>query len=341
MFSNEDNFIRNVESGKKIQVVKKVGSYVIEADYVAQEPDFIRQAGRNTHVVQSAVRPEEVESESEDDEDGVEIAGAEGERIRAERDAERVRNVTDPQKPTEREIESHNRTHQPYWNSCPSCVRAKVKDMDHRRAVGDERILLEYSFDYCFPGNELGYKLTVLVGRERVTGMCMATVLPFKRSTGKFAADKVMEFIAECGNSSGDIIVKTDQEAAIAYLVKDIVLERGDEKGCRTIVEESPVESKGSNGVVERAVQAIEGQVRVLKLALEARIGMDIDAESKIVTFMTEYASYLMNRLEVGKDGKTAYERTKGKAATVLGIEFGEKLVLRKKAGQKMNKINS
>ena len=101
------------------------------------------------------------------------------------------------------------------------------------------------------------------------------------------------------------------------------------------------MESKGSNGVVERAVQAIEGQVRVLKLALEARIGMDIDAESKIVTFMAEYASYLMNRLEVGKDGKTAYERTKGKAATVLGIEFGEKLVWRKKAGQKMNKINS
>ena len=204
------------------------------------------------------------------------------------------------------------------FDSRINCVECKL---------GDERILPEYSFDYCFPGNELGYKLTVLVGRERVTGMCMATVLPFKGSTGKFAADKVMEFIAECGNSSGDIIVKTDQEAVIAHLVKDIVLERGDEKGCRTIVEESPVESKGSNGVVERAVQAIEGQVRVLKLALEARIGMDIDAESKIVTFMAEYASYLMNRLEVGKDGKTACERTKGKAATVLGIEFGEKLV--------------
>ena len=172
-----------------------------------------------------------MESESEDDEDGVEIAGAEGERIRAERDAERVRNVTDPRKPTEREIESHNRTHLPYRNWCPHCVRAKGKDMDHRRAVGDERILPEYSFDYCFPGNELGYKLTVLVGRERVTGMCMATVLPFKGSTGKFAADKVIEFIAECGNSSGDIIVKTDQEAAIAYLVKDIVLERGGREG--------------------------------------------------------------------------------------------------------------
>ena len=83
-------------------------------------------------------------------------------------------------------------------------------------------------------------------------------------------------------------------------------MERGDEKGCRTIVEESPVGSKGSNGIVERAVQTIEGQIRVMKLALEARIGREIDAEANVVTFMAEYAGYLVNRLEVGKDGKSA-----------------------------------
>ena len=47
-----------------------------------------------------------------------------------------------------------------------------------------------------------------------------------------------MDFLSECGCRSGDIIIKSDQEAAIAYLVKDIVLERGDETVCRTIVEE-------------------------------------------------------------------------------------------------------
>ena len=76
-------------------------------------------------------------------------------------------------------------------------------------------------------------------------------------------------------------------------------------------------------------------------MALEDRIGQEIDAEANVVTFMAEYSGYLLNRLEVGKDGKTAYERTKGKAATVLGIEFGEKLLWRKNAGQKMNKTNS
>jgi hypothetical protein len=40
----EDNFIQNVESGKKINMIHKAGSYVIEADYVVQEPGFPRQA---------------------------------------------------------------------------------------------------------------------------------------------------------------------------------------------------------------------------------------------------------------------------------------------------------
>ena len=50
---DEDNFIKNVESGKKIHMVRKAGSYVIEADYVAQEPGFPWQARMETIVVKS------------------------------------------------------------------------------------------------------------------------------------------------------------------------------------------------------------------------------------------------------------------------------------------------
>ena len=72
-------------------------------------------------------------------------------------------------------------------------------------------------------------------------------------------------------------------------------------------MEESPVGSSGSNGKVERAAQGIEGQIRVMKLALEGRLKRKVDTERRIVTFMAEYDGYLLNRLEVGKDGKTAY----------------------------------
>ena len=56
--------------------------------------------------------------------------------------------------------------------------------------------------------------------------------------------------------------------------------------------------------------------------------------------FIPEYAAYLVNRLEVGHDGKVAYERVKGKKPTILGVEFGEKLVYKLKPKHKLEKIN-
>ena len=66
----------------------------------------------------------------------------------------------------------------------------------------------EYSFDYCFPGDGFGFKLTVLIGRERCTGMTMGMVVPMKGTSGRFSAEKIMEFIEECGDGGMDILVK-------------------------------------------------------------------------------------------------------------------------------------
>jgi hypothetical protein len=61
----------------------------------------------------------------------------------------------------------------------------------------------------------------------------------------------------EVGDGATSIVItKTDQEPAIKCLIEDIVAAR--EEG-RTVTEESPVQSSGSNGIVERAVQTIEG----------------------------------------------------------------------------------
>ena len=102
--------------------------------------------------------------------------------------------------------------------------------------MDEERGLNEGSFDYCFPGHEFGFKLTILVGRERASGMTMSTVVPMKGSTGRFAVDRVLDCMSECGRRSGDVLVKTDQEPAIEYLAKDIADARGDDRGSRTIV---------------------------------------------------------------------------------------------------------
>ena len=58
---------------------------------------------------------------------------------------------------------------------------------------------------------------------------------------------------------------------------------------------------------------------------------VEIPIEHPIVCYIVEYAAVLLNRFEVGADGKTNYERCKGKRATTLGIEFGEAIMWRRK----------
>eukprot|EP00973_Karenia_brevis_P063696 8853985-Karenia_brevis.AAC.1 len=56
--------------------------------------------------------------------------------------------------------------HAVYRSWCDICVRARAKEWDCRRNDGKERKLPEYVWDYCFPGDEMGYTWTVLVGKE-------------------------------------------------------------------------------------------------------------------------------------------------------------------------------
>ena len=60
----------------------------------------------------------------------------------------------------------------------------------------------------------MGFKLTILVGVERYSGMKMCTVVPTKGATGAFAARKVIELVNECRNKDMSIILKSDQEPA-------------------------------------------------------------------------------------------------------------------------------
>ena len=136
------------------------------------------------------------EGNDEDDKDEVPQRVGKGEGVG------RMRNIGDPRLSSRKEVEEHYLTHVPYRNWCPHCVGGRGKDLDHRKAVEEDRRIREFSFDYCFPGDEKGARITVLVGRERVTGMTMASVVPVKGTSGQFAAMKVLDFIKEwrCGN---------------------------------------------------------------------------------------------------------------------------------------------
>ena len=200
----------------------------------------------------------------------------------------------------------------------------------------------EVHFDFAFMGDEgdAGNAVTMLVVRARADRMTLATAVP-RKSAGDFVVNRVMAFLKEIGVDKSDVIVKSDQEPAIMSLV-DAVGKQKSLGGGRWIVEASPVGSHASNGLVERAIQSVEGQVRVLKSALEARWGVKIPAASAIIPWLMEYAAHLLNRFEVGHDGKTSFERCTGKKARSAGIEFGEGVLWRRKpVGGALGKLTS
>ena len=262
----------------------------------------------------------EVAEESEEDE---EQAG----------EVRRPRKVLDPREPTEEERKEHELTHLPFRNWCRHCIRGRGKEEPCRNTKGDGSEMPELHMDFMFMGEEEGgATLTLLVAKERSSRALMATVVP-KKSNGTWMAKRLLAWMRELGCEQSDVIVKCDNEPAIVAVVNELGRLRAAKGGRRMVVENSPVHSSKSNGVIERGVQTAQGMIRTLRSALEDRWGVKLDTDHAVWSWMAEYAGWLVTRGEVGKDGRTAYERLKGKRAKVQGLEFGEGVLWKRRPG--------
>ena len=74
-----------------------------------------------------------------------------------------------------------------------------------------------------------------------------------------------------------------------------------------------PVGEHQANGTVEAAGRTIMDQARVLKVQLQARVGREIEADKPIKPWLIRWAAMSVSRFMVGKDGKTPYQRLKGR----------------------------
>ena len=86
--------------------------------------------------------------------------------------------------------------------------------------------------------------------------------------------------------------------------------------------------------------QSVEGLIRTLLSACGERLDTKITSEDKMMVFVAEYAAYLINRMQVWKDGQTSYERRRGKRATDTAIEFGGKLLWKVRQGTSWRSFN-
>ena len=241
-----------------------------------------------------------------------------------QRHGQRVRPMPRPVTPTNAAREMHELTHLPFAPWCRFCVLARSQSDPHRRTrkhQGDATVPV-VSFDFCFARQVQQEKADpIIVMRDHRTRMTFAHLLPGKSTANEIYSKHVLntvlrdlEYLAH-----KKVVLKSDQEPAMTALQNRIRQARDDQ----TILENSPVEDSSSNGAVEKAIQEVEGHIRMLVAALEARYVAKLEVGSAILAWLVSYSAYLINHFRVGKDGETPVERLKGERSERSLAEFG------------------
>ena len=124
---------------------------------------------------------------------------------------------------------------------------------------------------------------------------------------------------------SHKVLLRSDGEAAIVDLLNRV----GDMRSAETLLEGSPAGDSRANGLAERAIQSVEKQIRVLKLALERNVGAKVGVEHPCFPWLAEHAADILTKFVIGRDGMTAWERLKGRKYSGVLFEFGANILLK------------
>ena len=124
------------------------------------------------------------------------------------------------------------------------------------------------------------------------------------------------------GGTSGHIIIKSDSEPAIKALREAV----GRLLGGRVIPEGPPKGESQSNGKIEESCKTIRGFTKVLKEQIETEAHIKLEGKDVITQWMLTWGAMLPSRFLIGKDGKTAYERRRGRSCAIPTERFGEKV---------------
>ena len=171
--------------------------------------------------------------------------------------------MQDPRKPICQKVEEHELNHLLHV-----VYREKGrKRLTTERAQGVSEVHMDIML--LGPKGEAGEAVPCLVLREVDTKMMLAAAMP-RKTTGNYIAEGAVAFMKVIGRGVGDVVVKSDQEPAMMTLVEDSGGPKAAGGSLGTYwVESSPVGSNASNGVVERSIRTVEGQIRVMKIVLE------------------------------------------------------------------------
>ena len=229
-----------------------------------------------------------------------------------------------PKEPSLEERIAHRLTHLPYRNWCEVCVEARGRNTPHLSKQPRELHHPHVHLDYCFPREEKGGDSVVAVAlKDEATKAIVSHVVPHKGDFQRVATQSNRDLLK--WGMRGKITMKSDKEPALIDLLNGIARKRIEvNPESVTLIEHPPSYDPQANGMAERAIQSLESMVRTLKLGIEARIRARVQVRHPIFSWMVEHAADLLTKYVVGVDGRTPYERLKGRAYRGELYEFSQ-----------------
>ena len=244
-----------------------------------------------------------------------------------------AKGITAPKGPTAKEREEHERTHIPYRSWRKYCVQGRGGNKPHRRMGGEQgegeeekqvhRVCMDYGFlSKKDKAQETNPMIVMIDDNGAVYGRIVGQKGVGENREMEWLIRDMNEELDSWGHRGKKLIIKSDQEVSIEALQKAVA----DTRSGETIPELAPRGESQSNGRAEDAVRRIREYARVLKEQLEDKIQDVLDPGDCIMQWLVRWAALLITLFSVGTDGKSAYERIRGKRCKTEVIRFGEKV---------------
>ena len=97
------------------------------------------------------------------------------------------------------------------------------------------------------------------------------------------------------------------------------------------VIPQGPLEGDHmANSRVEMAVREVTRQCRTLRICAEPNTSVRISDDSPLLSWLPRFATQVMNKMRIGKDGKTSEMRRTDPTWSEPMAQFGEKVWFRK-----------
>ena len=131
-------------------------------------------------------------------------------------------------RPTQDEVEEHERTHVPFRNWCKHCVFGKAKNAPHRTQDHQDSAIPCVSIDYMYMSENSNREPTesdempIMVMKDRWSKTVFASIVP-KKGECEYAIRQAAQDLNK-GLGYKKFILKGDQEPALRVLIDRIAL---------------------------------------------------------------------------------------------------------------------